>query len=94
MLFPKFQAFLYALIHTAVRSLRSDSEIGFNRRVEKKKKKEREGKEKREGKEEKRRGKKDAKKGVLVKVCCHLNGGVDDFATLGLGVQPHIMMNT
>ena len=25
MLFPKFQAFLYALIHTAVRSLRSDS---------------------------------------------------------------------
>jgi hypothetical protein len=24
-LFPKFQAFLYALIHTAVRSLRSDS---------------------------------------------------------------------
>jgi len=24
-LFPKFQAFLYALIHTAVRSLRSNS---------------------------------------------------------------------
>jgi len=31
---------------------------------------------------------------VLVKVCCHLNSGVDDFATMGLGVPPHIMMNT
>ena len=31
---------------------------------------------------------------VLVKVFCHLDGGVDDFATLGLGVQPHIVLDT
>jgi len=30
---------------------------------------------------------------VHVKVCCHLDGCVNDFATLGLSIQPHIVMN-
>jgi len=31
---------------------------------------------------------------VLVKACCHLDGRVNGFATLGLSVQPHIVVNT
>ena len=85
MLFPRFQAFLYALTHMAVRSLRSDSGQLMSG-AEK-------GKKRGQTHRDDLQPLIDRKIVVLVKVCCHLDVCVNDFATLGLSVQPHIVMN-